>query len=1218
VTAAAAGLTTIDFSLTNTPPVNFVVTTHLDDTGSAGNCTQQTTPGTGTDSSCSLRDALLAAETVGAVNISFSSADFNAANTTALNTITLTNGTLVIPTNTTISGPTTGSGATLTNLVTVDGNGSVIDFTVPNGVNAEIDNLIITGGHSLLYGGGISIQGALKLNSCTFTGNTANQGGAIYNQGTVTVTNSTFTGNSADSLGGGIEIDLGSATVTGSTFSGNSSMHGGGIDIGDGSMTVINSTFSGNLANAGGEGGGGIYNCGGGTLTLLNSSFAENSNGGLVNCQPLTMYNTAFADDFYNNASSYTGSGNATSSVLFSPLANYGGPTQTMIPLADTSAICAGIASPTGLILPTTDQRGAGFPRVNTTYPGYSNATPCVDAGSVQSNYTMAFTTEPPATVAGNVPFTAANAPQVTLSEEGNMAAFANSGTVTASGAPATVGGTTSETFSAGVGAFTGLTITAASSSETLTATLNLNPNIPTLNLTAVSSIFAVTALTFSSTTLTSGMAGQSYSTQVPAVTGGSGSYSYALTTGSQLPTGLTLSGSGLITGTPTAASVTPYTFSITATDTVSTATANASFSLTINQGTPYLTWTQPTAITYETSLSGVLNAALQPAWSSVTGNITYTATPSGGVATTVTTATILNAGSYTLKAIFTPGDTADYLTETASVSLSVNQAMPVITWPAPAAITYGTALSGTQLDATASFNGSPVTGNYTYSPLAGTKLSAGASQTLSVTFVPGDTTNFATPPTATTTITVNQAMPVITWPAPAAITYGTPLSGTQLDATASFNGSPVSGNYTYSPLAGTKLGAGANQTLSVTFVPGDTTNFATPPVATTTITVNQAMPIITWPAPAAITYGTALSGTQLDATASFNGSPVTGTFTYLPLAGTKLNGGATQTLSVTFVPGDTTNFATPPAATTTITVNQVQSSILLASSANPVFVQNPISFTATVGDSLGALAAGPTGTVTFESNGAPIATCTGIALSANNLATGSATASCTITPSSVATNTITAIYNGDVNFLTSNSSPLPEAIVNFAFNMQNTTLKVIPGASAQYTFTVTPLDGVTVFPGPITLSVSNLPPGATWSFSSTNAQFSPSTNTIALGAGATTVTLTIQTAQIASVAQPGAGGNLAAQPDAFKLAPFTLALLLLPFVNRLRRAGKRFRRALPLLLLLGLSLVVAAGLGGCGSPDGFFGQAQRNYTVTVTGSSHELSNTTSVTLMVE
>ena len=78
--------------------------------------------------------------------------------------------------------------------------------------------------------------------------------------------------------------------------------------------------------------------------------------------------------------------------------------------------------------------------------------------------------------------------------------------------------------------------------------------------------------------------------------------------------------------------------------------------------------------------------------------------------------------------------------------------ATPVITWPAPAAITFGSALSASQLNATAN-----VPGTFVYNPPAGTVLQAGAGQTLSVAFTPNDTTDY-TSATASTTITVNPA----------------------------------------------------------------------------------------------------------------------------------------------------------------------------------------------------------------------------------------------------------------------------------------------------------------------------------------------------------------------------------------------------------------------------------------------------------------------------
>ena len=161
--------------------------------------------------------------------------------------------------------------------------------------------------------------------------------------------------------------------------------------------------------------------------------------------------------------------------------------------------------------------------------------------------------------------------------------------------------------------------------------------------------------------------------------------------------------------------------------------------------------------------------------------------------------------------------------------------------------------------------------------------------------FTPTDRTNFlcATP---TQTLTVKKAVSVITWAAPAGITYGTALSSAQLNATAS-----VPGAFVYSPAAGTVLGAGAN-TLHATFTPTDSTDYTTA-TATQIVTVSKAVPVIIWPAPAAITYGMALSSAQLNATTG-----VPGTFVYSPAAGTVLKAG-TQTLRVTFTPTDRADF---------------------------------------------------------------------------------------------------------------------------------------------------------------------------------------------------------------------------------------------------------------------------------------------------------------------
>jgi len=116
--------------------------------------------------------------------------------------------------------------------------------------------------------------------------------------------------------------------------------------------------------------------------------------------------------------------------------------------------------------------------------------------------------------------------------------------------------------------------------------------------------------------------------------------------------------------------------------------------------------------------------------------------------------------------------------TASAQATLTVvGKTTPVITWHTPAAITYGTALSSLQLDATAN-----VAGKFTYNPGAGTVLSVG-THTLSASFTPTDTQDFYTA-TATTQLQVKAVSPIIVW-IPLPIFEGQPLGPFQLDAIA-------------------------------------------------------------------------------------------------------------------------------------------------------------------------------------------------------------------------------------------------------------------------------------------------------------------------------------------------------------------------------------------------------------------------------------------------
>ena len=144
-------------------------------------------------------------------------------------------------------------------------------------------------------------------------------------------------------------------------------------------------------------------------------------------------------------------------------------------------------------------------------------------------------------------------------------------------------------------------------------------------------------------------------------------------------------------------------------------------------------------------------------------------------------------------------------------------KATPPIAWPTPSDIVYGAALSTTQLNAT-----SEIAGVFTYSPPAGTVLPAGNGQMLTVTFTPADLETY-TETTAMVFINVLKATPTITWPRPAAITYGTSLGSSQLNAATN-----VPGTFVYSPPSGTIVPAGAARSLSTLFTPDDQANYTT------------------------------------------------------------------------------------------------------------------------------------------------------------------------------------------------------------------------------------------------------------------------------------------------------------------------------------------------------------------------------------------------------
>jgi hypothetical protein len=243
-------------------------------------------------------------------------------------------------------------------------------LNIASGVEVVLKGITITkglGGN----GGGISNEGDLTLvDSSVIDNHSSAYGGGIINfGGTTLLRNSTVANNVAGFGGGGIyngnnavsTVILENTTVFGNVSTNN----GGGIQNFLGSVSINHSTIAGNIAGAGG----GIQN-GGGALTISNSIIAQNtkvdetssdihSNTVIVVAgQNLIGTNETVADELPADGV-LVGTTLEPVDPLLAPLANYGGQTQTMLPLIGSPAL------ERALILdntPSSDQRGYARP----------------------------------------------------------------------------------------------------------------------------------------------------------------------------------------------------------------------------------------------------------------------------------------------------------------------------------------------------------------------------------------------------------------------------------------------------------------------------------------------------------------------------------------------------------------------------------------------------------------------------------------------------------------------------------------------------------------------------------------------------------------------------------------------------------------------------------------------------------------------------------------
>jgi uncharacterized protein YaiE (UPF0345 family) len=370
---------------------------------------------------------------------------------------------------------------------------------------------------------------------------------------------------------------------------------------------------------------------------------------------------------------------------------------------------------------------------------------------------------------------------------------------------------------------------------------------------------------------------------------------------------------------------------------------------------------------------------------------------------------------------------------------------------------------------------------------------------------------------------------------------------------------------------------------------------------------VGKASSTLSGPAPLNLTYGTAGS-IAISIAGQYSGAGIatpSGSISYslgngvngtapissgsatIPVPATLAAGAYTVTVNYS---GDG-NYAAANQITVDLSVAQAATTTTLTASSGSVTPLQSVKLTAQVAS---ATTGTPTGTVSFYDGTTLLATVT--------LSGGTASYSTTLAPG--VTHSLSATYNGSIDFLSSTSTASVGVVVaplDFTMTLVGPSSQtVVPGSTITYQAKVTPDYGA--YAGTVNFAISGLPPGAT-------VTFSPAT--IDANGGPQTVTVTIQTA-------PATANNQAPSPPATgrRVTPFALALLLLFGVGGMRRNGRHLKRLLSLLILLAAG-AAATAFSGCGG-NGFFTQAPQNYTITITATAGSLEHSATVTLNVQ
>lgn len=319
----------------------------------------------------------------------------------------------------------------------------------------------------------------------------------------------------------------------------------------------------------------------------------------------------------------------------------------------------------------------------------------------------------------------------------------------------------------------------------------------------------------------------------------------------------------------------------------------------------------------------------------------------SGGLTSTAIFTLGVYEPTFTVNA-YSGGNIGQGSSATASVSIS-----PQFGFTGNVALS----VSGLPAGVSASFSPNPTTGNSTLKLTASTSASLGL-YSITVTGTSSGMTSSSTFNlevfASTFTISSYANVNVSQGNSSTAYVYVSPqfaftglvslsASGLPAGVTASFSPTSISNGSSVLTLTASSTAAAGAATVTITGTSGSLTASTTLLVA---VIPNQATPTITWSSPPAINYGTALTASQLNATAS-----VPGTLTYSPPAGTVPDGGV-QALSVTLTPTNT-NAYTSVTKTVPLTVNRIAQSITFVALPTQTFGTTPFTLNASASSGL-------------------------------------------------------------------------------------------------------------------------------------------------------------------------------------------------------------------------------------------------------------------------